>query len=187
MHCWIKAQCFHHSQGFISATDATGGATRLLVTDTFPSHIPSQNTNLVEAFARYDTHFTAWWYDLTRYPNNASWQSQPSPYHFWPAAPAPAPPMKLDKRTGWEREQPSKRLKPTTVATADFVSQAPLFEPIVPFPRDKPPITTLLARLPAGTRFPQMGETYGKSQYICFHSAFPSPHNKCTTSMCKKR
>jgi hypothetical protein len=68
MHCWIKAQRFHHGQGFLSATEATSGATRQLVTDTFPSHIPVQNTNLVEAFARYDLQFTARWYDLTRHP-----------------------------------------------------------------------------------------------------------------------
>jgi hypothetical protein len=187
MQCWIKAQRFHHSQGFLSATEATSGAPRLLVTNTFPSHIPGQNTNLVEAFARYDMQFTAQWYDLTRHPHDASWQSQPPPDHFLHAAPVPAPPVTLEKRTGREREQPSKRLKPTTAAAAGFVSQAPLFEPIVPFPQDKPAITTLLAPLPAGTRFPQMGETDGKSQYICFHSAFPSPHNKCTTSKCKNR
>jgi hypothetical protein len=52
MHCWIKAQPFQHSQAFLSATEATSGATRLLVTETFPSHMPGQNTNLVEAFAR---------------------------------------------------------------------------------------------------------------------------------------
>jgi hypothetical protein len=117
--------------------------------------------------------FTAQWYDLTRHPHDASWQSQPPPNHFLHTAPVPAPPVKLDKRIGREREQPSKRLKPTTTAVAGFVSQAPLFEPIVPFLQDKPAITTLLARLPAGTRFLQMGETDGKSQYICFHSAFP--------------
>jgi hypothetical protein len=68
MHCWIKAQRFHHSQGFLSATEATSGAPRLLVADTFPSHIPGQNTNLVEAFAQYDMQFTERWYDLTRHP-----------------------------------------------------------------------------------------------------------------------
>jgi hypothetical protein len=103
------------------------------------------------------------------------------------AFPIPAPPVNLDKRTGRQREQPSKQLKTTTTAVANFVSQAPLFEPIVPFPWDKPTITTLLAWLPVGTPFLQMGERDGKSQYIYFQSAFPSPHNKCTTSKCKNR
>jgi hypothetical protein len=141
----------------------------------------------VEAFARYGLQVTARWYGLTRHPHDASWQSQPPPDHFLQVAPVPAPPVKLDKRTGQERGQPSKQLKITTTATAGFASQAPLFEPIVPFLRDKPAIMTLLARLPVGTRFPQMGEIYGKSRYICFHGAFPPPHNKCTTSKCKNR
>jgi hypothetical protein len=51
VHCWIKAQRFHSSQGFQSATDTVNGGQRLLVTGTFPSHIPSQSTTLMDAFA----------------------------------------------------------------------------------------------------------------------------------------
>jgi hypothetical protein len=186
MHCWIKAQRFHPSQGFLSAKDATTGATNLLLIDTFPSHIPGQNTHLVEAFARYDLQFTARWYDLTRHPHDLSWQSQPPPDHFLHASPAPATQVKTEPRLGRDRElQANKRLKLAANTTADFISQANLFEPIVPLPRDKPAITSLIARLPVGTRFPQLSEGDGKSYYMCFHSAFPAPHNRCYTAKCK--
>jgi hypothetical protein len=87
MHCWIKAQHFHPNQGFLNAVDATTGTTSLLVTDTFPSHIPDQNMNLVEVFARYNLQFTAHWYDLTCHLHDASWQLQPPPDHFMYTAP----------------------------------------------------------------------------------------------------
>jgi hypothetical protein len=61
-HCWIKAQSFHRSQGFQSATDAGDGRQRLLVTSTFPLHILGQTTTLVEAFTRYNLQFVACWY-----------------------------------------------------------------------------------------------------------------------------
>jgi hypothetical protein len=180
MHCWTKAQRFHPTQGFVSATDATTGTTSLLVTDSFPSHIPGQNTNLVEAFARYDLQFTARWYDLTRHPHDASWQSQPPPDHFL-VAPAPTVLVKQEPR----EKLSNKRLKTTDPKVADFINPAHLFEAIVPLPRDKPAITTILARLPVGTRFPNMGEVDGKSPFMCFHSSFPAPHNRCITSKCK--
>jgi hypothetical protein len=36
MLCWIKAQRFHPSQGFLSAAEATSSASRLLLTGSFP-------------------------------------------------------------------------------------------------------------------------------------------------------
>jgi hypothetical protein len=185
VHCWIKAQRFHPTQGFISARDSLTGTTSLLVTDSFPSHIPGQNTNLVEAFARYDLQFTARWYDLTRHPHDASWQSQPPPDHFQSAPLAPHAAVKQEGRGKGDRDTPTKRLKTTDLKGADYISNAPLFDPVVPLPRDKPAITTLIARLPQGTRFPQIIDSDGKSIYICFHSCFPAPHNRCSTSKCK--
>jgi hypothetical protein len=59
MHTWVKAQRFHRSLGFYSATNAIKGEQCLLLTDSFPSHIPRQTTTVVEAFACYDLQFTA--------------------------------------------------------------------------------------------------------------------------------
>jgi hypothetical protein len=68
VHCWIKAQRFHSNQGFFSGTDAVQGSQRLLIVDTFPSHIPVQTTTLLDAFARYDLHFATRWYDAAYSP-----------------------------------------------------------------------------------------------------------------------
>jgi hypothetical protein len=73
----------------------------------------------------------------------------------------------------------------TTKPPADFVCRAHLFEPVVPLPNDKPAITTIMARLKRGCRFLQIPDANGTFDYVCFHSAFPPPHNRCTTSECK--
>jgi hypothetical protein len=70
IHCWIKAQCFHSNQGFLSATDAIQGSQRILIADTFPSHIPGQNTTLMDAFVLYDLQFAARWYDAAYSPHD---------------------------------------------------------------------------------------------------------------------
>jgi hypothetical protein len=70
IHCWAKAQRFHSAQGFFSATDTVHGSTRIVLTDTFPSHIPGQTTTLMEAFHRYDLQFSARWYDAAYSPHD---------------------------------------------------------------------------------------------------------------------
>jgi hypothetical protein len=70
-------------------------------------------------------------------------------------------------------------------AAADFICGAHLFEPVVPLPKDQPAITTILARLKKGTRFPKMPNSHGTFENICFHSSFPPPHNRCVTTKCK--
>jgi hypothetical protein len=185
VHCWVKAQRFHPSQGFQTATDAIDGGQRLLITDSFPSHIPGQTTTLVEAFARYDIQFVSRWYQQAYSPYDPSWKAVPPLDQFV----APPAPVKVEKQPPSGAASASKRIKLSdsrkAQQAANFVNSSTLIEAIVPLPKDKPAITSILARLPRGQRFPLVIDSNGTSQYICFHSAFPAPHNRCTTSKCK--
>jgi hypothetical protein len=82
IYCWIKAQYFHSKQGFFSATDAIHGSQQILIADTFLSHIPGQNTALIDAFARYNLQFATRWYNATYSPHDPTWCSQPPPDQF---------------------------------------------------------------------------------------------------------
>jgi hypothetical protein len=93
---------------------------------------------------------------------------------------------------GTKRERAAaanKRLKtgdaPSNRAPADYIAGSHLFEAIVPLPQGKPAITTIMARLKRGICLPLVPDSTGKLDYICFHSAFPLPHNRCMTSKCK--
>jgi hypothetical protein len=193
VHCWIKAQRFHSEQGFFSATDAINGSQRLLIADTFPSHIPGQNTTLIDAFARYDLQFAARWYDAAYSPHDATWRSQPPPDQFVYVPPTVAPSIQQERREPSARRdrdrETNKRPRLASVQTikaaADFTCGAHLFDPVVPLPKDQPAITTILARLKKGTRFPKMPDSHGTLENICFHSSFPAPHNRCITAKCK--
>jgi hypothetical protein len=187
VHCWIKAQRFHSEQEFFSATDAINGSQRLLIADTFPSHIPGQNTTLIDAFARYDLQFAARWYDAAYSPHDATWRSQPPPDQFVYVPPTVAPSIQQERREPSARRdrdrETNKRPRLASVQTikaaADFTCGAHLFDPVVPLPKDQPAITTILARLKKGTRFPKMPDSHGTLENICFHSSFPAPHNRC--------
>jgi hypothetical protein len=185
VHCWVKAQRFHCSQGFQSATDAATGSQRLLVTGSFPSHIPGQTTTLVEAFARYDSQFVARWYQQAYTPYDPTWQAEPPRDQF---VPDPGATVALAREAG-PRDAGAKRvkLKDSRKAQqgADFISTSHLLEAVVPMAKEKAAITTIIARLPRGQRFPLVKDSTGTLQYICFHSAFPPPHNRCITGKCK--
>jgi hypothetical protein len=56
VHCWIKAQRFHSEQGFFAAMDAVQGSQRLLIVDTFLSHIPVKT--LLSLMLLLDTIFS---------------------------------------------------------------------------------------------------------------------------------
>jgi hypothetical protein len=43
-------------------------------------------------------------------------------------------------------------------------------------PQGKPVITTIMARLKQGCRFPQIPDAHVTFNYVCFYSAFPPPH-----------
>jgi hypothetical protein len=108
----------------------------------------------------------------------------------------PAPAVKV-KQESWEtgstkceQTAAAKRLKTGEVSSnkvvpVDYVSGPHLFEAIVPLPHGKPAITTIMARLKRGIHFPLIPDSKGTLDYICFHSAFPPPHNCCTTAKCK--
>jgi hypothetical protein len=191
-HNWVKAQRFHSSLGFYSATNPIQGEQCLLLSDSFPSHIPGQTTTLVDAFTRYDQQFAARWYDAALSPYDPTWKSLPPPDQFV-HNPAPAVKVKQESRetsgTKRERTAAAKRLKTGETSSnkvpADYVAGSHLFEAIVPLPQGKPAITTIMARLKRGTRFPLIPDSNGTFDYICFHSAFPPPHNCCTTAKCK--
>jgi hypothetical protein len=98
------------------------------------------------------------------------------------------------RKLGFKRERDGDKpltkrqkqaLAKTAKGTADFVSGAPLFDPTIPLPKDKPAIATLLARVQKGTKFPKMMDSNGTSEYVCFHSAFSAHHNCCITTRCK--
>jgi hypothetical protein len=204
IHSWVKAQRFHRDQGFHTATDVALGTERLLIADTFPSHIPGQTTTLMEAFTRYDLQFAARWYEAAYSPHDPTWRSQPPPDQFVFTAP-PTPPIvcavpardSTRRQPAQERQpdrmdrsrEPTRRPKLSSIRdiqrAADFTSSASLFEPVVPLPKDQPAITTILARLKKGARFPKLPDSNGTFEYICFHSAFPAPHNRCVTAKCK--
>jgi hypothetical protein len=148
---------------------------------------------LVEAFARYDLQFSARWYDAALSPYDPTWKSLPPPDQFV-HTPAPILEVKQESRdlggTKQERTAAAKRLKTgdalsNRAALADHIAGSHLFEAIVPLPPSKPAITTIMARLERGIRFPLIPDSTGTLDYICFHSAFPPPHNRCTTSKCK--
>jgi hypothetical protein len=191
VHCWIKAQRIHSDQGFFSATDAVRGSQRLLIVDTFPSHIPGQTTTLLDGFTRYDLHFATRWYDVAYSPHDLTWRSQPPQDQFVHVPHVVTPKVAADKRDPGikkEREQESKkRPKLESVqaikAAADFNCGAHLFMPIIPLPKDQPAITTILSCLTKGTCFLKMPDSHGTFENICFHSSFPPPHNCCITSM----
>lgn len=189
MHSWVKAQRFHGSLGFYSASNVIQGGQCLLLTDSFPSHIPGQTTSLVEAFARYDMQFAARWYDAALSPYDPTWKSNPPSDQFVPT-PLPSSEVRTDHQlTRRERDTAAKRLKTANGRAArppaDFICGAHLFEPLVPLPQGKPAITTIMARLKRSVRFPQIPNANGTLDYMCFHSSFPAPHNRCTTAKCK--
>jgi hypothetical protein len=188
MHTWVKAQRFHGSLGFYSATNPIQGGTCLLLTDSFPSHVPGQTTTPNEAFARYDLQFAARWYDAALSPYDPTWQSKPPPDQF---VIPPAPPVQVanEQRETDQQRGSNKRLKTDCAKAAkqavNFICGAHLFEPIIPLPQGKPAITTIMARFKRGVRFPLIPNANGTSDYMCFHSAFPPPHNRCNTAKCK--
>jgi hypothetical protein len=118
-----------------------------------------------------------------------TWKSPPPPDQFV-HTPAPIVAVKLEQRdTGSKRDHDAanKRLKTGHIKSikppANFICGEHLFEPVVPLPQGKPAITTsIMARLKHGIRFPQIPDSTSTFKYICFHSAFPPPHNRCTTS-----
>jgi hypothetical protein len=55
-HSWVKAQCFHPTQGFTQARDSQGRVS-LMLADKLLSHIPGQSTTLMEALTCYDMQF----------------------------------------------------------------------------------------------------------------------------------
>jgi hypothetical protein len=160
IHCWIKAQRFHSSQGFQAATNPVDGSQRLLITSSFPSHIPGHTTTLVDAFTRYDSQFVARWYQQAYSPYDPSWKAQPPQDQFVPTAPIVG--VKIKKQA---REAGNKHLKLSESRKApqatDFISGSHLMEPVVPLPKDKLAITTILARLPQGQRLLLMMNTNG--------------------------
>ena len=101
-HCWVKAQCFHLTQGFTYARDSQG-IVNLFLVDTLKSHIPGQSTRLMEALARYDIQFQQCWYTQAFTVSDPLWTLPPPVNHFVcqhppqpihpsaSAAPAPAP------------------------------------------------------------------------------------------------
>jgi hypothetical protein len=192
MHTWIKAQRFHSSLSFYSATNAVLGGQCIFLANSFPSHIPGQTTTLVAAFAKYDLQFAARWYDTALTPYNQTWKTQPPPDQFVnPPVPSATvmPEQPRNPTSKRKRDAANKRLKTAHVKTkkppADFVCGAHLFEPVAPLPQGKPAIATIMARLKRGCQFPQIPDANGTFNYVCFHSAFPPPHNRCTTSKCK--
>lgn len=95
MHTWVKVQQFHGSLGFYTATNAIDEGQCLLLANSFPSHIPGQNTTLVKAFPRYILQFAACWYDACLSPYNPIWKSQP-PLNQIVHNPAPLMAVKLE-------------------------------------------------------------------------------------------
>jgi hypothetical protein len=87
MQSRVKAQRFHSDQGFHTATDTALGTERLLIADTFPSHILGQTTTLIKAFTCYDLQFAARWYKAAYSPHDPMWCSQPPPDQFVFVAP----------------------------------------------------------------------------------------------------
>jgi hypothetical protein len=97
IHTWVKAQRFHSSLGFYSATNPVLGGQSLLLADSFPSHIPGQTTTLVEAFAWYNLQFEARWYDAALSPYDPTWKSQPPEDQF---VQAPKPLVEIKTEPG---------------------------------------------------------------------------------------
>ncbi len=178
-HCWIKAQRYHQTQGFTTASDSQG-AMHLQLIDTLPSHIPGKSTHLLEAVTRFDTQFQQRWYDQAFNLSDPIWTSALPAEHFVrsntetpvedPVHPAP----------GSAREQAGKRLK----LGKDFISNTALMVPVEPFPRMKPVITTMIQRLPPAGRFPKIPNENGTLSNICFKSSFAAPHNRCVAAKC---
>jgi hypothetical protein len=110
MHSWVKAQRFHSDQGFITATDTALGTARLLIADTFPSHIPGQTTTLMEAFTRYDLQFAARWYDAAYSPHDPTWRSPPPVDQFVFQAITVPPVVSAEPRdSGRPQRQPQRQ------------------------------------------------------------------------------
>ena len=80
-HCWIKAQRYHQTQGFTTASDSQG-AMHIQLVDTLPSHIPGKSTHLMEAVARFDTQFQQRWYNQEFNLSDPLWTSAPPAEHF---------------------------------------------------------------------------------------------------------
>jgi hypothetical protein len=127
------------------------------------------------------------WYDATLSPYDPTWQSKPPPDQFVisPALPVQvkSEPRELDQR-GSNKQLKTERAKAAEQA-ADFICGAHLFEPIIPLPQGKPAIRAIMARFKRGVRFPLIPNLNGMSDYMCFHSVFPPPHNRCNTAKCK--
>ena len=87
-HCWIKAQRYHQTQGFTTASDSQG-AMHIQLVDTLPSHIPGKSTHLMEAVARVDTQFQQRWYNQAFNLSDPLWTSAPPADHFVRSNPEP--------------------------------------------------------------------------------------------------
>jgi hypothetical protein len=183
-HCWIKAQRFHLTQGFTTATDSQGAANIVLV-DTLPSHIPGQLTHLMEAVTRYDTKFQQRWYTQAFTISDPLWTLVLPADHFVRShipppvqAPASQPPASTGKPA-------SKRIKlGKSGKSADFICTTTLIVPVGPLLSQKAVITTILHRLLQPGCFLTLPDENGTLSYICFQSCFAAPHDHCVTKKC---
>jgi hypothetical protein len=125
-HLWMENPCLlrfllfstlrealfiiHSDQSFHTATDRALSTERLLIVDTFPSHIPGQTMMLMEAFTRYDLQFAACWYEAAYCPHDPTWRSQPPLDQFvFTAAPIPQAVSVETRDSSWRhtpQEQP---------------------------------------------------------------------------------
>jgi hypothetical protein len=184
---WIKNSRYHPTQGFIEARD-TSHQSHLILDSTTPSPVPDRTDTLITAMNQYDVTFAIRWYQTS--PHDASWTNPTPPGHF-PAMPSPRllPPLESPSAPKKARTQPAQqsRNNPRTMAK-DFVSLTPLLETILPLNLEIPVSTQLIERIPKGIPYPKFPDASGTClTTICFRSAFASPQNCCTTSLCKER
>ena len=98
------------------------------------------------------------------------------------------PPLESPSASKKARTQPAPQSRNNTSLAKDFVCLTPLLETILPLNMAIPVSTQLIERIPKGIPYPKFPDASGTClTTICFRSAFASPQNCCTTSLCKER
>jgi hypothetical protein len=185
---WIKNSRYHPTQGFIEACNKNHQS-NLILDSTTPSPVPDHTDTLIMAMNQYDMTFAIRWYQTS--PHDASWANPTPPGHFPAMPPTRLPPPlgspSAPKKAGTQPAAQQFRNN-TRMMAKDFVSLTPLLETILPLNLEIPVLTQLIERFPKGIPYPKFPDASGTClTTICFRSAFASPQNCCTTSLCKER
>jgi hypothetical protein len=101
------------------------------------------------------------------------------------AAPPPAPAAAQLPPLPYADRNPSTHNGTSKHHHESFVASQGMLEVAAPIPSRQPLMTYLFKAMLDNAHYPKMNDTDGKANcLICFHGAFPAPHNSCQLDTC---